>query len=55
MSIKDTLTATVGGTFTTALVVIFYGVWAAMTWWSIRVTIWFFTGGDFPVPWQPFG
>lgn len=35
-------------------VLIYYAIGAAMFWWSIRVTIWFFTGGDFPLPWQPF-
>lgn len=53
MSIKESLNAV--GIFATVFIVIYYGFTLFMGWWSIRVTIWFFTGGDFPLPWQPFG
>ena len=39
----------------TVLIIVYYGLGLVFAWWSIRVTIWFFTGGDFPLPWQPFG
>ena len=43
------------GLFTIFFVLLYWGVGLLFFWWSIKVTIWFFTGGDFPLPWQPFG
>lgn len=57
MSIKESLNAVGGGIFATVFIVIYYGVILFGGWWSIRVTIWFFTaqvGDPFPLPWQPF-
>lgn len=46
---------TVGGCLGGSLIYIIYlGITLVLGWWSIRLVIWFFTGGDFPLPWQPF-
>lgn len=57
LRIKDGLTAVGGGVLGGVFVAAFYGVILFGGWWSIRVTIWFFTaqvGDPFPLPWQPF-
>lgn len=44
-----------GGSFLgTVIVLVYYVLGMAFFWWSLRVLFWFFTGGDFPLPWQPF-
>ena len=43
------------GVFGTVLILVYYGLGLVFFWWSCRVVFWFFTGGDFPLPWQPFG
>lgn len=43
-----------GGLFGGLFLIVYYAIGLAMFWWSCRMVWWFFTGGDFPLPWQPF-